>query len=144
MLAAALWPELERNGSVAAYGGLELALGGAIGDGAQRGAAGVLKWLGKGAMRTNLGGAESSSASGFKEQKGNIPTTRGFIHTTEGGLRMRTSAGGTAASSCVAKRVAALGAAALLRRQSTPPCPNTVAGHIHSVCLFAKSDQNLN
>jgi len=106
---------------VEAYGGLELVLGGANGGGAQGGAASALEWLGKGVGRAKSGSAGSSSAPEFKEKKRNTPTTRGFIHATEGGLRMRTSARGTVASSSVARRVAAPGVAALLRRQSTPP-----------------------
>jgi hypothetical protein len=58
------------DGSVAAYGGLELALGGAIGGGAQGGAAGALEWLGKGAGRAKSWSAGSSSASEFKEEEG--------------------------------------------------------------------------
>ena len=69
VFAAALWPELERNGSVEGAGRLELALGGAIGGGAQGGAAGVLKWLGKETGEANLGGAGSSSASSGKKKK---------------------------------------------------------------------------
>ena len=57
----------------------------------------------------------------FKEKKENTPATRGFIHATECVLWMRTSERGTAASSCVARRVAVPDAAALPRRQSTPP-----------------------
>jgi len=57
------------DGSVAAYGGLEPALGGAIGGGAQGGAAGVLKKLGKETGEANLGGAGSSPASSGKEKK---------------------------------------------------------------------------
>ena len=46
-------PESDENGSVAAYGGLELALGGAFGGGAQGGAAGgsLVAW--NGARRAN-------------------------------------------------------------------------------------------
>jgi hypothetical protein len=44
----------------------------------------------------------------------------------------------------VARRVASRAEAALPRRQSTPPCPTTVAVHIHSVWGFAKFAQNLN
>ena len=43
-------------------------LGGAIGGGAQGGAAGVLRWLGKEAGAANLGSRASSSALSGKEE----------------------------------------------------------------------------
>jgi len=43
-------------------------LGGAIGGGAQGGAAGVLRWLGKEAGAANLGSGASSSALSGKEE----------------------------------------------------------------------------
>ena len=47
-------PESEENGSFVAYGGLELALGGAIGGGAQGGVAGGSRVAWKGMRRANL------------------------------------------------------------------------------------------
>ena len=109
------------DGSVAAYGGLELALGGAIGGGAQGGAAGVLKWLGKETGEANLGSGVSSSALSGKEEN---EAAAQWDHRGEWMSRpgARPHHGGLAQpSSCVARRVAALDAAALPRRQSTPP-----------------------
>jgi hypothetical protein len=117
LLAAALRPELEKNRSGWSYSGVELALGGAI-DG---GAAGVLRRLGKGVGEAKSGSARSSSASGFKGEKGFSTAARGFNLAALNRQWMRTSARGTAASSCVARRVAARAKAALPWRQSTPP-----------------------
>ena len=69
VLAAALRPELEKNGSGWSYGRVELALGGAIDGGAQGGAAGVLRRLGKGVGTANFGGQRSSPVSGAMEKK---------------------------------------------------------------------------
>ena len=66
----------EENGSVAAYGGLELALGAAIGGGVLGGVVGALGWLGKGARKANLVGVVSSSASEFRG-KGGFPRRLG-------------------------------------------------------------------
>jgi len=62
VLAAVLRPESKENGSVAAYGGLELALGGAIGGGVLGETVGMFGWLGQGGKNANLMGAVSSSA----------------------------------------------------------------------------------
>ena len=59
----------EGNGSGRSYGRIERVFGGAIGGGAQGGAAGVLKWLGMATGEANLVGARNSSASGFKKRK---------------------------------------------------------------------------
>ena len=58
---------------------------------------------------------------GVQGKKKFSTAARGFILAALNWQRMRTSGRGTAASSCVARRVAALDAAALLRRQSIPP-----------------------
>ena len=68
-LAVEVRPASKEKGSVVAYGELELVLRSAIGGGAQGGAAGVLKRLGKATGEANLRGAGSSSASGFKKKK---------------------------------------------------------------------------
>ena len=59
--------DLEKNGSVEGSGGLELALGGAIGGLVRGGAAGALEWLGKGARKANWRSAARSPASGARE-----------------------------------------------------------------------------
>ena len=59
VLAAALRPELEKNGLGWSYGRVELVLGGAIDGGAQGGAAGVLRRLGKGVGTMNLEGDQA-------------------------------------------------------------------------------------
>jgi hypothetical protein len=59
---------------------------------------------------------------GVQGKKKFSTAARGFILAALYWQRMRTSERGTAASSCVARRVAAPDAAALPRRQSTPPC----------------------
>ena len=69
VLAAALRPELEKNSSVEGSGGLALALGGAIGGGAQGGVAGVLKSCGKATEKTNFGGGWWWSAVRFEERR---------------------------------------------------------------------------
>jgi hypothetical protein len=71
MLAAALWPELEKSGSGKGSGGLALALGGAIGGWAQGGVAGVLNSRGKATRRTNFGGGWWWSAVRFERGKEN-------------------------------------------------------------------------
>ena len=73
-------------------------------------------------MRQNRGATE---ASGFKGEKGFSMAARGFNLAALNRQWMRTSARGTAASSCVARRVAARAKAALPRRQSTPPAVAT-------------------
>ena len=90
-LAVVLRPESKENGSVVAYGGLELALGGAIGGGAQGGAAGVLKWFGKATGEANLRGAGSSSELECRGEKKFSTAARGFILATLNWQRMRTS-----------------------------------------------------
>ena len=128
-----------RTARVGATVGVELALGGAIDGGAQGGAAGVLKRLGEGVGEAKSGSARSSSASGFKGEKGFSTAARGFNLAALNRQWMRTSARGTAASSCVARRVAARAKAALPRRQSTPLL-STVAVHIrwNPVLWFCK------
>jgi len=115
MLAAALWPELEKSGSGKGSGRLALALGGATGGGAQGGVAGVLKSRGKATRRTNFGGGWWWSAVRFKGRKRNTPAVRGFIQAAEQGMWMRPSARSTAASSCVASCVASRAEAAPAR-----------------------------
>ena len=68
-LAVVLRPASKENGSVVAYGGLELALGSAIGGGAQGGAAGVLKVLGRATGEVNFGGGWWWSAVRFEERR---------------------------------------------------------------------------
>jgi hypothetical protein len=92
LLAAALRLELEKNRSGWSYGGVELALGGAIDGGAQGGAAGVLMRLGKGVGEAKSGSARSSSASGFKGEKGFSMAARGFNLAALNRQWMRTSA----------------------------------------------------
>jgi hypothetical protein len=115
ILAAALWPELEKSGSGKGSGGLALALGGAIGGWAQGGVAGVLTSRGKATRRTNFGGGWWWSAVRFKGRKRNTPAVRGFIQAAEQGMWMRPSARSTAASSCVASCVASRAEAAPAR-----------------------------
>ena len=55
--------DLEKNGLVEGSGGLELALGGAIGGLVRGGATGALEWLGKGARNANWRSAARSPAS---------------------------------------------------------------------------------
>ena len=115
MLAAALWPELEKSGSGKGSGRLALALGGATGGGAQGGVAGVLNSRGKATRRTNFGGGWWWSAVRFKGGKRSTPAVRGFIQAAEQGMWMRPSARSTAASSCVASCVASRAEAAPAR-----------------------------
>ena len=58
---------------------------------------------------------------GVQGEKGFSTAARGFILAASCPQRMRTSERRQPASSCVARRVAAPGAVALSRRQSTPP-----------------------
>jgi hypothetical protein len=94
--------------------------------------------------RGEFGSAAGSSAARFRKKKGRTLATRGFIHATEYALWMRTPERGTAASSCVARRVATLDAATLLRRQSTPLLEHCSKLLSKQFWGFAKFAQNLN
>ena len=88
--------DLEKNGLVEGSGGLELALGGAIGGLVRGGAAGALEWLGKEARKANWRSAARSSASGAR--KGTSAPSSGKAFIAKGGdavppRRLATQAG---------------------------------------------------
>jgi len=102
----------------------------------------VLGWIGKEAGEVNFGGEWWLSAVRYQEEKGNTPATRGFIHAIDDAdedVRARHSS-----KQLRGQARGGAGRSGSAPAAEHPPCPNTIASPIHSVCSFAKFAQNLN